>query len=178
MLVGPSVGTPTLTTRVPDLQNVNLRWSMRCVRVPRGLHRAHRPVHTLPSPSASQLKTRYQNSKMMPSQCAGVTLAPHRHEAAAPERDHSHRSQLLGQSLRCPPSACPSSSSRSPGRSRARRPNAYVGVMRVRAASVRGGHRRVLRARLAQALSRSRPLVQRCAAGRGRWGRASRLYLR
>ena len=33
---------------------------------------------------ALQVKTRYQNSKMMPSPCAGVTLAPHHQEAATP----------------------------------------------------------------------------------------------
>jgi hypothetical protein len=175
MLVGPSVGTPTLTTRVPDLQNVNLRgWSMRRVRVPKGQHRAQRPVHILSSPSASQVKTRCQNSKMMQSQCAETSLAQHRHEAAAPERDPSPHSPILGQRLRCPPLS--RLSSRSPGRSRSRahRPNAHVGVMRVRAASVGGGsRRRVSRVRLARASSRCRPPARRGAAGRSlrlRWG--------
>ena len=181
MLVGPSVGTPTLTTRVPDLQNVNLRgWPMTCVRVAKGQHRAQRPVHILSSPNASQVKTRYQNSKMMQSQCAEVLLAQRHHEAAAPERVLSHHSRILGQRLGRPPSACPSSISRSPGRShsRVRRPNAHAGVMRVRTASVGGGRRRVSRARLARASSRSRQLARKCAAGRGWEGRASSLYLR
>jgi len=178
MLVGPSVGTPTLTTRVPDLQNVNLRgWSMRRVRVPQGQHRAQRPVHILSSPSAAQVKTRCQNSKMMQSQCAETSLAQYRHEAAAPERDPSPRSRILGQRLRCPPLA--RLNSRSPGRSRARRPSAHVGVMRVRAASVGGGgRRRVARVRLARALSRCRPPARRGAAGRGRKGRAGSPRLR
>ena len=173
MLVGPSVGAPTLTTRVPDLQNVNLRGSsMRRVRLPKGQHRTQRPMHILSAPNASQVKTRYQNSKMMPSICAEVSLlVPHRHEAAAPEQDLSLRSRIPGQRLRCP--------SAPPGRSRARRPNAHVGVMRVRPASVGGGGRqRVLRARLARALSRYHPLARRCAAERGWYGRASSLYLR
>lgn len=181
MLVGPSVGTPTLTTRVPDLQNVNLRgWSMRRVRVPKGQHRAQRPVHILSSPSAPQVKTRCQNSKMMQSQCAETSetsLAQHRHEAAAPERDPSPHSPILGQRLRCPPLS--RLSSRSPGRSRARRPNAHVGVMRVRAASVGGGsRRRVSRVRLARASSRCRPPARRGAAGRGWKARAGSLRLR
>jgi hypothetical protein len=178
MLVGPSVGTPTLTTRVPDLQNVNLRgWSMRCVRVPKGQHRAQRPGHILSSPSVSQVKTRYQNSKMTPSQWAEVSLAPYRHGVAAPERVPSHRSRILGQRLRCPPPACPSTRSR--GRSRGRHLNGHVGVMRVRVASVGGGgRRRDLRARLARALSRYRPPARICAAGREWKGRAGSLCLR
>ena len=178
MLVGPSVGTPTLTTRVPDLQNVNLRgWSMRRVRVPKGQHRAQRPMHILSSPSASQVKTPCQNSKMMQSQCAEISLAQYRHEAAAPERDPSPRSRILGQRLRCRPSS--RVSSRSPGRSRVRRLNAHVGVMRVRAASVGGGgRRRVLHVRLARASSPYRLPARRCAAGRGWKGCADSLCLR
>jgi hypothetical protein len=178
MLVGPSVGTPTLTTRVPDLQNVNLRgWSVRRVRVPKGQHRAQRPVHILSSPSASQVKTLCQNSKMMQNQCAETSAAQHRHEAAAPERDPSPHTRILGQRLRCP--LLPRLSSRSPGRSRARRPNAHVGVMRVRAASVGGGsRRRASRVRLARASSRCRPPARKVAAGRGRKGRAGSLRLR
>jgi len=180
MLVGPSVGTPTLTIRVPDLQNVNLRgWSTRRVCVPKGQHRAQLPVHILSSPSASQVKTRCQNSKMMHSQCAEISPAQYRQEAEVPERGPSHRSRILGQRLRCLPSS--RRSSRSPGRSRsrARRPNAHVGVMRVRAASVGGdSRRRVLYARLARASSRYRPLARRCAAGGGWKRRGGSLCLR
>jgi hypothetical protein len=141
MLVGPSVGTPTLTTRVPDLQNVSLRgWFVRRVRDAQGpASRSRSCAHWCLSRAMSQAKVRCRISKTIPSQCDVVSPAPHRHEAAAPARDPSPRSRMLGQRLRCRPSA--RQSSRSPGRSRARCSNTHVVAMRLRTATV-GGDRR------------------------------------
>src|SRR5712672_4151305 len=97
MLVGPSVGTPTLTTRVPDLQNVSLRgWSTRGVRVLKSRRRIRCHVD-LPSPPSM---TPCQISNMTQSPRETVSHAPHHHEAAALDQDPSHRSRTFGQRLR------------------------------------------------------------------------------
>jgi hypothetical protein len=141
----------------------------------KGQYHAQGTVHPLSPPgTTSRVKTRCQNSKMMATPYAAASHVPHHHEATAPGREPSHRSRTLVQSLRCPQSP---RSSRFPGLSLARRSIAHVVDMRISAASMGGGLRRILRARLARASSQCRPQARTTRAVGGWTGWMSSLDL-